>query len=151
MQSFQLIIDGKSVAGDEASFEIRNPATFEPLGLAPTSSLAQVNAAVAAAKAAQPAWAALPDATRKDYLNKVADVLTSNTEYLAKWITQEQGKPLAGPGSMFEMQACVGWTQVPASLDLPVEVVFEDDTRRDELHRKPIGVVGAITILPVRK
>jgi len=42
------------------------------------------------------------------------------------------------------MQACVGWTQVPASLDLPVEVVFEDDTRRDELHRKPIGVVGAI-------
>jgi acyl-CoA reductase-like NAD-dependent aldehyde dehydrogenase len=144
MQSFQLIIDGKSVAGDEASFEIRNPATFEPLGLAPTSSLAQVNAAVAAAKAAQPAWAALPDATRKDYLNKVAEVLTSNTAYLAKWITQEQGKPLAGPGSMFEMQACVGWTQVPASLDLPVEVVFEDDTRRDELHRKPIGVVGAI-------
>ncbi|MEO0778752.1 MAG: aldehyde dehydrogenase family protein, partial [Bacteroidota bacterium] len=41
-------------------------------------------------------------------------------------------------------QACVGWTQVPASLDLPVEVVFEDDTRRDELHRKPIGVVAAI-------
>jgi acyl-CoA reductase-like NAD-dependent aldehyde dehydrogenase len=45
---------------------------------------------------------------------------------------------------MFEMQACVGWTQVPASLDLPVEVVFEDDTRRDEMHRKPIGVIGAI-------
>ncbi|MEI8324416.1 MAG: aldehyde dehydrogenase family protein, partial [Betaproteobacteria bacterium] len=60
MQSFQLIIDGKSVAGDQASFEIRNPATFEPLGLAPASSQAQVNAAVAAAKAAQPAWAALP-------------------------------------------------------------------------------------------
>ncbi len=144
MQSFQLIIDGKSVAGDQTSFEIRNPATFEPLGLAPASSPAQVNAAVAAAKAAQPAWAALPDASRKDYLNKVAEVLKSNTEYLAKWITQEQGKPLAGPGSMFEMQACIGWTQVPASLDLPVEVVFEDDTRRDELRRKPIGVVGAI-------
>ena len=51
---------------------------------------------------------------------------------------------MSGPGSMFEMQACVGWTQVPASLDLPVEVVFEDDSRRDELHRKPLGVVGAI-------
>lgn len=144
MQTYQLIINGRSVAGDRGTIEIRNPATEEAIGLAPISSEAQVNAAVAAAKAAQPAWAALPDAKRKEYLTKVADVLTRNTEYLAKWITQEQGKPLAGPGSMFEMQACVGWTQVAAMLDLPVEVVFEDKTRRDEVHRKPIGVVGAI-------
>ncbi|MEO1628865.1 MAG: aldehyde dehydrogenase family protein, partial [Bacteroidota bacterium] len=96
-------------------------------------------------RAAQPAWAAKSDEERKEILQKVAQVLSENTEYLAKWITQEQGKPMAGPGSMFEMQACVGWTQVPASLDLPVEVVFEDDSRRDELHRRPIGVIGAIS------
>jgi len=103
-----------------------------------------VSQAVAAAKAAQPSWAAKSDEERKSTMNKVADILAENTAYLAKWITEEQGKPMAGPGSMFEMQACVGWTQVPASLDLPVEVIFEDDTRKDELHRKPIGVIGAI-------
>jgi len=123
---------------------VKNPATGALLGYAPISSDAQVKEAVAGAKAAQPAWAAKSDEDRKALLMQVSQVLVDNTDYLAKWITQEQGKPLAGPGSMFEMQACVGWTQVPASLDLPVEVVFEDDTRRDELHRKPIGVVGAI-------
>ncbi|MEM9823204.1 MAG: aldehyde dehydrogenase family protein [Bacteroidota bacterium] len=125
-------------------FDVKNPATGELLGRAPVSEQAHVVAAVAAARNAQPAWAALPDTERKTILMQVAEVLTENTDYLAKWITQEQGKPLAGPGALFEMQACVGWTQVPASLDLPVEVVFEDETRRDEMHRKPIGVVGAI-------
>lgn len=42
------------------------------------------------------------------------------------------------------MQACVGWTQVPASLDLPEEIVFEDETRKDVVYRNPIGVVAAI-------
>jgi len=124
--------------------EVKNPATGEVLGNAPVSDKSQVESAVTAARAAQPAWAAKSDDDRKAIIMQVAKVLTDNTPYLAEWITKEQGKAMAGPGSMFEMQACVGWTQVPASLDLPTEVVFEDETRRDELHRKPIGVIGAI-------
>ena len=142
--TYMLSINGQAVPGDATAFPIYNPATGALLGHAPASSPAQVQAAVAAARAAQPAWAALPDAERKALIARVAEVLTANTQYLAEWITREQGKPLAGPGSLFEMQACVGWTQVSAMLDLPMEVVFEDDTRRDELHRKPIGVVAAI-------
>ncbi|MEL6593121.1 MAG: aldehyde dehydrogenase family protein, partial [Bacteroidota bacterium] len=143
MKDYSLSINGQAVSAAK-SFEVKNPATGALLGRAPISSEAQVHEAVAAAKAAQVSWAAKSDDERKAILMQVAQVLTDNTEYLAKWITEEQGKPMAGPGSMFEMQACVGWTQVPASLDLPVEVVFEDETRRDELHRKPIGVIGAI-------
>jgi acyl-CoA reductase-like NAD-dependent aldehyde dehydrogenase len=45
---------------------------------------------------------------------------------------------------VFEIQGCIAWTQVPASLELPVEIAFEDESRRDEIHRKPIGVVAAI-------
>jgi len=142
--TFALQINGQAVPGDAASFAVYNPATGSLLGNAPASSPAQVHAAVAAARAAQPAWAALPDAERKALISRVAEVLTENSQYLAEWITREQGKPLAGPGSLFEMQACVGWTQVSTMLDLPVEVAFEDDTRRDEVHRKPIGVVAAI-------
>ena len=144
MQVTPLFINGTIIPGDAGSFEIKNPATEEVLGRAPISSADQVNAAVAAAKAAQVGWAALPDQERKAYILQLADVLAQNAEPLAQWITREQGKPLAGPGSRFELQACVGWTQVAASLDLPMEVVFEDDTRRDELRRKPIGVVAAI-------
>jgi len=144
MKNYNFIINGEAISTPRV-FEVKNPATGDLLGYAPVSDKGHVNAAVEAAKAAQPLWAAKSDEERKAILMQVAQVLTDNTEYLAKWITQEQGKPMAGPGSMFEMQACVGWTQVPASLDLPVEVVFEDETRRDEMHRKPIGVIGAIS------
>ena len=143
MNKYSFTIDGKDVLSTH-TFEVKNPATGELLGHAPISTEAQVKEAITSAKRAQAGWAAKSDEERKAILMQVAQVLTDNTEYLAKWITQEQGKPMAGPGAMFEMQACVGWTQVPASLDLPVEVVFEDDTRRDEMHRKPIGVIGAI-------
>lgn len=143
MKTYAFSINGKSIS-TEKTFDVKNPATGDTIGSASMSNKEHVSQAVAAAKAAQPSWAAKSDEERKSTMNKVADILAENTAYLAKWITEEQGKPMAGPGSMFEMQACVGWTQVPASLDLPVEVIFEDDTRKDELHRKPIGVIGAI-------
>ncbi len=143
MNTYSFTINGEAISSPQ-SFEVKNPATGELLGYAPLANADQVDQAVATAKASQIAWAAKSEEERKSILMQVAQVLTDNTEYLAHWITKEQGKPLAGPGSLFEMQACVGWTQVPASLDLPVEVVFEDDSRRDELHRKPIGVVAAI-------
>jgi acyl-CoA reductase-like NAD-dependent aldehyde dehydrogenase len=143
MKQYDLTINGKQVA-TEKHFEVKNPATDELIGYAPISTPEQVQQAVEAAKAAQPSWAALSGEERSGYLLKLAEVLTENAEYLAEWITKEQGKPMDGPGSRFEMQACAGWCHVNASLDLPVEVVFEDETRRDELYRKPIGVVGAI-------
>lgn len=100
--------------------------------------------------AAQPAWAALPDERQQELLQKFADVLKENAEYLAQWVTREQGKLLGGlgpdqvPGSRFELGGCEAWTRVPASLALPVEVAFEDDTRRNEVHRTPYGVIAAI-------
>lgn len=143
MELYKFMINGCLIDSKE-SFEVCNPATGELIGYAPVASEQDVKNAVESAKKSQATWAVKSDDERKSILMKVADVLTENTEYLASWITKEQGKPMAGPGSMFEMQACVGWTQVPASLDLPSEIVFEDDTRRDELHRRPIGVIGAI-------
>lgn len=149
MQTFTNTVNGRPVTSTE-NFESKNPATGETLGLVPRSSREEVAAAIAAAKAAQPGWAALPDEQRCALLQKVADVLRDNADALAQWVTREQGKPLGGvgpgqvPGSRFELWGCEAWTRVPASLQLPVEVAFEDDTRRDEVHRKPFGVVAAI-------
>lgn len=150
MQSFFVnTVNGLPVSSAHR-FESKNPATDEVLGFVPISSAEQVAEAVAAARAAQPGWAARPDAERKALMMKVAEVIKGNADYLAEWVTREQGKPLGGigpdqvQGSRFELWGCEVWTNVPASLDLPVDVVFEDSTRRDEVHRKPFGVVAAI-------
>ncbi|MGE0801253.1 MAG: aldehyde dehydrogenase family protein, partial [Lautropia sp.] len=149
MQTYMNTVNGRPVAGT-ATFESVNPATGEVIGLVPRSTHEQVDAAVAAARAAQPAWAALPDAERKALLMKVADVIKANAETLASWITREQGKPLGGigpdqvPGARFEAWGCEVWTRVPAGLEMPLEVAYEDETRRDEVHRKPYGVIAAI-------
>jgi acyl-CoA reductase-like NAD-dependent aldehyde dehydrogenase len=143
IQTYTNTINGQAV-GAAQTFDSYNPATGEVLGKVPMSTKEQVLEAVAAAKAAQPEWAALSEAERKEYLMKMAKVLEDNLDYLSRLVTQEQGKPLAGPGSVFEIQGCIAWTQVPASLELPVEIAFEDESRRDEIHRKPIGVVAAI-------
>lgn len=149
MNTYLNTINGEQVASVE-TFESINPASGQPVGLVPISTHAQVSAAIAAARAAQGPWAARPDAERKALMMQVAEVIKANAPYLSEWVTREQGKPLGGvgpdqvPGARFELWGCEVWTQVPASLDLPVEVAFEDDTRRDEVHRKPYGVVGAI-------
>lgn len=132
------------------TFESKNPATGETIGLVPHSTAEQVAQAVRAARQAQPAWAARPDAERRALLLQVAEVLRGNADYLAAWVTREQGKPLGGvgpgqvPGARFELAGCAAWTEVPASLEMPVETVFEDATRRDEMHRRPYGVIAAI-------
>ncbi|MFQ5558553.1 MAG: aldehyde dehydrogenase family protein, partial [Acidimicrobiales bacterium] len=143
MSAYSMTIDGESVSAGELS-EIRSPATDEVVGSVPIAGPEQVAAAIAAARAAQTAWAATPDAKRCELLMRCAEVFEKESARLAELITREQGKPLGGPGSMFEMGGAVAWTQVPASLELPTEVVFEDDTRRDEVRRRPLGVVGAI-------
>ena len=149
LQTYPNTVDNRPVTS-ERSFESKNPATGEAIGLVPHSTAEQVEQAVRAARKAQPAWAARPDAERRALLMKVAEVLHGNAEYLAGWVTREQGKPLGGvgptevPGARFELFGCEAWTQVPASLEMPVDVVFEDATRRDEMHRKPFGVIAAI-------
>ncbi|AQT53739.1 MULTISPECIES: aldehyde dehydrogenase family protein [Burkholderia cepacia complex] len=143
------VVNGMLVEAVE-TIESLNPATSEPIGRVPVSTKADVDAAIAAARAAQPAWMSLSEEARRAALQRVADVLNENAEYLATWITREQGKPLGGvgpdqiPGSRFEMWGCEVWTRVPANLDLAPEVLFEDETRRDVMHRQPYGVVAAI-------
>ncbi|MBL3555493.1 MULTISPECIES: aldehyde dehydrogenase family protein [Marinobacter] len=143
MKTYSNSVNGESVETPDHQ-EIFNPATGASLGLAPISTESDVGSAVNAARKAQPDWARTSDQERRDAVTRIAQVLEENSEYLAELITREQGKPLSGPGSRFEMQACVGWTQVPAALELPPEIVYEDEERKDTLHRKPLGVVAAI-------
>ncbi|MFZ3033769.1 MAG: aldehyde dehydrogenase family protein [Parvibaculum sp.] len=141
MSEYKLLIGGKMVAGD-LEMDVINPATEEVLAKAPRASIAQLNDAVAAAKAAFPGWAATPMAARKAALNAIADAIEANSTELARLLTQEQGKPLGDATG--EVLGTAAFFRYFTALDLPVKVIDDSEGRKVELHRKPLGVIGAI-------
>ena len=122
MSDFKLLIGGRLVAGD-LSMPVMNPATDTVLATAPRASEAQLDAAVAAAKDAFPAWSALPLADRRAAILRLADALKQHAAEFARLLTQEQGKPLAE--STAEIAYTEAFLRQSAALDLPVRVVEE--------------------------
>jgi 5-carboxymethyl-2-hydroxymuconic-semialdehyde dehydrogenase len=74
---------GISVAGEGKSFDILEPGTGGVIGQACDASDAQLNAAVAAARDAFPAWAATPATERRKILNRVADLIEARADEIA--------------------------------------------------------------------
>ncbi|AUN31032.1 MULTISPECIES: aldehyde dehydrogenase family protein [Niveispirillum] len=142
--NFALTIDGRQVAGS-GTFEVRDPATGAVVATAPAASADQLDAAVGAARKAFPGWAARSEADRKAVVANVADIIEAHAAELAELVTREQGKPLAGLGSQWEIGGAIAWARHTASLDLPMETIQDDAGGRVTLHRRPIGVVGSIT------
>ncbi|MFV1441714.1 MULTISPECIES: aldehyde dehydrogenase family protein [unclassified Phaeobacter] len=141
--TFEMTIGG-APAPAAASFDVANPAGGLA-GQAPNGTLADLDRAVAAAQAAFASWSQLPDTELRRYCEAVTDKIAEHAEELAQLITAEQGKPLNGLGSRFEMGGAQAWAGYTAQLSLPVKVLQEDAEGRIELHRKPLGVVGSIT------
>jgi phenylacetaldehyde dehydrogenase len=121
-----------------------NPATGEPVGEAPVHTVTDLQHAVDAALAAQPAWATLGHEARSAALLKAADAIEARAEELAHLLSREQGKPLNGPNARFEVGACAAWLRAAAGTPLETETLVDDGETRAELHYRPIGVVGAI-------
>ena len=141
---YEMTIGGATAAAGDYR-EIRNPATQTVVGLAPQATVAELDAAVDAAAQAFAAWRHAANEDRKAVCHKIADIIESNAEELAVLVTEEQGKPLKGLGSEFEIGGCIGWTRFTAEQELPVKILEESDNGRIEQHRVPIGVVGSIT------
>jgi acyl-CoA reductase-like NAD-dependent aldehyde dehydrogenase len=143
MTTFTQFYDGRAVAS-ASTFPVVNPATGELAGEAPKGTPADVNAAVAAAKRAFVTWRTSTDAARRDACLAMAQIIEEHAEELAQLVTREQGKPLDGFGSRFEVGGCAAWLRNTASLTLPVETIQDDAAAHIVLHRKPIGVVACI-------
>jgi len=147
MSDYNLIIDGKKVTTAE-TFPVLNPATEQVVAQAPKATAEHLNQAVAAARRAFPAWSATPDAERSRLVHAIADALGAHSEELTRLLTLEQGKPgvgFAGMGGAFEIGGTLMWAHATADLELPVEVIQDNDQARIEVHRKPLGVIGSIT------
>lgn len=147
MHVYSQIIDGKKVSTAE-TFPVINPATEEVVAQCPKGTAEHVDLAVTAARRAFPAWSATPDAERSRIVHAIADALEAHSEELTKLLTLEQGKPgvgFAGMGAAFEIGGTLAWAHATADLELPVEVIQDNDEARIEVHRKPLGVIGSIT------
>lgn len=121
-----------------------DPATGETVGHAPAHTLQDLDRAVLAAEAAQPAWAALGHEERSAALLRAADAIDRSAEELARLLSREQGKPLNGPNARFEVGACSAWLRATANTVLEPETVADDGETFAQIHYRPIGVVGAI-------
>ncbi|WEZ85347.1 aldehyde dehydrogenase family protein (plasmid) [Rhizobium sp. 32-5/1] len=144
MEEFDLVINGSAHTTVDR-FIVINPATGEPIGSAPNATLADLDTAVASAKRAFVDWAQKSDADLKEATLAVAAKIGEHAEELARLVTLEQGKPLNGLGSRWELGGAQAWAGYTAGLSLPVKVLQNDNAGRVELHRKPLGVVGSIT------
>lgn len=85
-----LIINNESVVKD-TQFDVTNPATSEVLHRSTGASVDDANRAVAAAKAAFPAWSSMKPYDRRDIMMKAADIMAARKEELIKYQMEETG------------------------------------------------------------
>lgn len=144
MSDYGLIIDGNTVATED-SFPVLNPANESVVSQCPFATRGQLNDAVKAATDAFATWSQVPDEERAAACGKIAAAINDHADELAQLLTLEQGKPLSGQGSRFEVGGAAAWAGFTGSLSLPDKVIQDDENARVVQTRKPIGVVGSIT------
>jgi lactaldehyde dehydrogenase/glycolaldehyde dehydrogenase len=92
---YRHFINGQWTASTGKDFiDVENPATEEIIGQVPNGTVDDAERALEAAKAAQPAWEALPPIERGNLLRRLAQLILENRERLARIVVAEQGKPL---------------------------------------------------------
>jgi lactaldehyde dehydrogenase/glycolaldehyde dehydrogenase len=145
MATFQHFIDGRFVDDRNERIEVFNPATGERIAEVPEASSATVGEAIAAARKAQPAWAALPAIERAGYVKAIAEKIRANVDTLAETISREQGKILnLARGEVLGMAGLMDYMAEWARR-IEGEIITSD--RKGEsifLHRVPIGVVAGV-------
>jgi 5-carboxymethyl-2-hydroxymuconic-semialdehyde dehydrogenase len=90
----QHLINGAAVKSSDY-FQSVNPATQEVLAEVARGGATEIDAAVAAAKAAFPRWAAKPATERAAVLRKLGDLIAKNVPEIAQLETRDTGQPIA--------------------------------------------------------
>lgn len=145
-----LLIGGEMVEPRGERWDVVNPATEEVIATVGGASAEQVDAAVAVARAAFPAWAALSGEERARHIHRFADVLEQAADRLLPSIVNEVGTPVA-LAEYLQVKMAVDehlrWAAEAAKVDRTVHLGGYDKphpTESDVVHQ-PVGVVAAIT------
>ncbi len=141
MGDYAMTIDGQAVPAEQ-TFGVINPATGEVFAQAPECTREQLDAALESAHKAQLSWKT-DAAARTGALLAAADAVDAAAKELGPLLTAEQGKPVAQ--AIGEAKGVALWLRHFAKLDLPREVIQDDERVFAEVVRRPVGVVAAIT------
>ena len=122
---------------------VENPADGSTIATISIGSAADVDRAVAAAKAAFRVWADTPPAERRALVERLQNVYRRRYEEMARTISTELGAPIT---MSREQQADVGMGHAQGFLDSLERFHWEEQLANgDRLFREPVGVVGLIT------
>ena len=141
LHDLEMTVDGRGLRSD-ADFAVRNPATGTTFAMAPSLAPERLDHVFAAAAQAQQRWRR-DDAERRVALTTCAAVLGEAAESLAPLLTAEQGKPLKD--AVNEIRYAAMWLRYFADLETSRTVLRDDERGREEVLRRPLGVVAAIT------
>ena len=147
LERLPLWIGGKAVAGLTTRFgEVANPAKGEVVRHVPLANVADVDAAVAAAAAALPAWRAFPPLRRARILMRFRELMEAHRKDLAAVISEEHGKTLADA----EGEVTRGIEVIEFATGIPhlLKGEFSENvgTEVDSYSlRQPVGVCAGIT------
>jgi betaine-aldehyde dehydrogenase len=122
--------------------DVHNAGTGEVMGKVPAGTEKDIDAAVAAARAAFEGWSATPAAARAEFLQKISDGLKARAAELASTIAQEVGMPIKLAG---RIQAGLPIANFANYSKILSGFSFEQKTGNSLVVREPVGVVGAIT------
>jgi acyl-CoA reductase-like NAD-dependent aldehyde dehydrogenase len=139
---YTLTIGGKAL-GAPSRLDVVNPATGAVFAQCPSAGQSELDQAVAAARAAQPAWQALGFEARAGYLQRLADAIQENVEPLARLLVQEQGKPLQQARD--EVGRAGALSMGMTKIAVRPEVLVDNETLHITLHHVALGVAGIIT------
>jgi acyl-CoA reductase-like NAD-dependent aldehyde dehydrogenase len=148
LERFQMVIGGKPVdALSGRTFESQNPYTGHPWAQVPDGGPADIDAAVAAARAALDGeWGALTGFARAALLRRLGDLVAQNAERLARLEVNDSGKLYRE--MIGQLNALGGWYHYYAGLADKIEgrqIPLPNPNYLVYTRREPVGVVGAIT------
>ncbi|MEY2467820.1 MAG: aldehyde dehydrogenase [Actinomycetota bacterium] len=139
----KLYIDGAWVPSTgSGSLEVINSTTEEVMGTIPEGTPEDVEKAVAAAKAAFPAWSNTPREERAKYLQRITEGLGARMAEIAQTVAGEVGMPLNLSMLIQAGLPAANWGAIGGLLDT---YEFETQVGNSLIVREPVGVVGAIT------
>jgi aldehyde dehydrogenase (NAD+) len=139
------LLNGEWVAGADAKENINPSDVSDIVGEYAQADKAQTEAAIAAAQAALPAWAATTPQQRADILETAGIELLARREEIGRLLSREEGKPLAN--GIAETMRAAQIFKFYAQEALRIEGVLVASVRAGvdvAITREPLGVVGLI-------
>jgi succinate-semialdehyde dehydrogenase/glutarate-semialdehyde dehydrogenase len=141
-------IGGEWIASADSgkTFEVTNPSTGEVLAVLPDMGVAEARRAIAAADAAQAAWAKKTGKARGQILRKLFDLMMAHQDDLGAIMTTEQGKPLGeAKGEIAYGASYVEWFGEEAKRVYGDTIPGHQEDKRIIVIKQPVGVVATIT------